>query len=138
MWFGANGRDAVLRPAVEEALAGLDPTTVPRWGERQRLTLTNVFFAGKLPRFLGFDRGPYELAGCRATLNRSGIFRAHGRLTSFAASWRSLTDLGRDEMQTSLPGGPSGSRFSRWYASDVRRWLDGEYKTLAVARLTTP
>jgi penicillin amidase len=102
-------------------------------GERQRLTLTNVF-AGKLPRFLGFDRGPYELAGCRATLDRSGVFRAHGRLTSFAASWRSLTDLGSDEVLTALPGGPSASRFSRWYTSDLSRWLEGSYKELAAVR----
>ena len=36
-----------------------------------------------------------------------------------------------DTARTVLPGGPSGRRFSRWYVTDVQRWLAGEYKTLA-------
>jgi penicillin amidase len=34
-------------------------------------------------------------------------------------------------MHTVLAGGVSDRRFSRWYTSDLRRWLRGEYKRLA-------
>ena len=41
-----------------------------------------------------------------------------------------VTDLGKDEAWTNLPGGPSESRFSEWYKVDITRWLTGEYKQL--------
>jgi hypothetical protein len=31
-----------------------------------------------------------------------------------------------------LPGGPSESRFSRFYKSDLALWFEGEYKRLTV------
>ncbi len=73
---------------------------------------------------------PIELAGNRATVVQGGVLTAHGRLTTFAPSWRMVTDLASDEAFTALPGGPSGSRFSRYYCNDLQRWLDGEYKVL--------
>jgi penicillin amidase len=33
---------------------------------------------------------------------------------------------------TNLPGGPSESRFSRHYQSDIGNWIAGEYKELKV------
>ena len=92
--------------------------------------MTNIFFAGKLPAWLGFDRGPIELEGNRSTVVQGGVFTVHGRLTTFAPSWRMVTDLAKDEILTALPGGPSGRRFSRYYCNDLQRWVDGEYKTL--------
>jgi penicillin amidase len=80
---------------------------------------------------LGFDYGPVELPGNRATVVQGGIFISHDRQTTFTPSWRFLTDLGRDEALTALAGGPSGRRFSRWYTTDVQRWLAGKYKSLA-------
>jgi len=95
--------------------------------------MTNIFFDGALPRWLGFDRGPFELPGNRATVVQGGIFSAHGRRTTFTPSWRYVTDLGEDQAATALAGGPSGRRFSRWYATDVQRWLEGGYKTIGVS-----
>jgi len=129
-WFGGVGRDAVLRQVLERTLAAIDPATVPRWGSTRRVTMTDMFFGGKLPRWLGFDHGPIELAGNRATVVQGGILTAHGRHTTFAPSWRMVTDLGRDEAHTVLAGGPTGSRFSRHRLTDVARWLAGEYKVL--------
>jgi len=122
-WFGGVGRDAVLRQVLERTLAAIDPATVPRWGSTRRVTMTDMFFGGKLPRWLGFDHGPIELAGNRATVVQGGILTAHGRHTTFAPSWRMVTDLGRDEAHTVLAGGPTGSRFSRHRLTDVARWL---------------
>ena len=53
------------------------------------------------------------------------------RETSFAPSYHFVTDLGTDEAWTNLPGGPSESRFSQFYKSDITRWQSGVYKRLA-------
>ena len=129
-WFGGEGRETVLREVLERTLAAIDPAAVPRWGETRQVMLTDIFFGGKLPRWLGFDHGPIELAGNRATVVQGGIFTAHGRRTTFAPSWRMVTDLGSDEAHTALAGGPTGSRFSRHRLADLGRWLAGEYKVL--------
>jgi penicillin amidase len=124
LWFGPN-KAALLRRVVADALA-----TAPRgrWGDDRGIVMTNVLFAGKLPRFVGVDYGPIELPGNRATIVQGGLFRAHGRLTSFAPSWRYVTDLHRDTMFTVLPGGPSGSRLSPLYLADLPRWQAFDYK----------
>ena len=102
-----------------------------RWGKRNTIPLTHILFGGKLPRFLGFDRGPIELPGGRATVHQGQVFRSGGRQTSFAPSLRILVDMGSDVLHSNLPGGPSDRRFSKWYASDLGPWLRGEYKCLA-------
>lgn len=129
-WWGDEGREAILRRILDEVLGRLDPYAVMPWGRRRRVTMTNIFFDGRLPRFFGFDHGPVELPGGRATVVQGGLFTAHGRLTTFAPSWRFVTDLGSDTVFTVLSGGPSGRRFSRWYTTDVPRWLRGEYKAI--------
>ena len=92
---------------------------------------------GPLPSFLGFDYGPIELEGNRATVVQGGIFTSHDRQTTFTPSWRFITDLGEDYALTALAGGPSGRRFSRWYTTDVQRWLTGTYKRLAPNQLSS-
>jgi len=127
-WFGDEGRDPLFRRVLTATLR--DGPPLRTWGEERRVVMTNVFFAGKLPRWLGFDHGPITLEGNRSTVVQGAIFRAHGRATSFCPSWRYVTDLGRDEVHTALAGGPSGNRLSPYYVTDVERWLDYGYKTL--------
>jgi len=129
-WWGDEGREGALRRILGEQLTHLDPYHVMPWGRRRRTMMTNIFFNGKLPRMLGFDYGPISMPGNRATVVQGGLFTAHGRATTFAPSWRFIADMGADTVETVLAGGPSGSRFSRWYTTDVERWLLGEYKTL--------
>jgi penicillin amidase len=92
--------------------------------------MKNLLLGGQLPGFLGFDRGPFGLPGSNSTIVQGALFRAYGRDTSFAPSWRFITDLGTDEARTVLAGGPSARRFSRFYATDVERWLSHRYKRL--------
>ena len=129
-WYALreDGRDrAALFYAAFDAACG-EP--VPPWGEVNQVKLTHIFFAGKLPRLLGFDRGPVPLRGGRATPHQGQVYRSAGRDTSFAPSYRLIVDLGDDEAHTCLPGGASDRRFSKWYCSELDAWVEGGIKTL--------
>jgi penicillin amidase len=132
-WFDGRGRAAVFRQVLDDVLAVPGPSVRP-WGELQQITMRNLFFGGKLPelvsRLLGVDHGPIALAGGRATLVQGQIFQTHGRQTTFSPSYRSVTDMGTDEVHTALAGGPSGRFFSGHYKTDISRWLSCEYKTI--------
>lgn len=129
-WFGDVGREGVFADVLDDVLRPLDAASVPTWGERTRVVMRNIFFGGRLPKWLGFDHGPIELEGNRATVVQAQLFTAYGRASSFGVSWRFISDMGEDEARTIVPGGPSGRRLSRWYRSEIDRWLRGEYKVL--------
>jgi len=125
-WFGEEGRDALYRRVLETALE-----VVPRpWGEHASFVMKHLLFGGKLPRWLGFDRGPVSVGGGRATIAQCQLYRNAGRETSFLPSYRFVTDMAQPHCFTNLPGGPTDRRFSRWYASDLHAWSEGQYKTV--------
>ena len=125
-WLRGRERTAVWRAVAKRALA-----VAPKpWRTGQQLVLAHMLFGGKLPRFAGFDRGPITLAGGRATVHQGQVYRSGGRATSFAPSIRFVVDFARDDVLTTLVGGPSDRRFSRWYVSDLARWLAGELKSI--------
>lgn len=126
-WFGGEKRDELYRRVVAAALQ-VKPQA---WGKSQQLPLSHILFGKRLPRALGFDRGPITLRGGRATVQQGQIYRSAGRLTSFAPTFRMITDFAREELLTNLAGGPSDRRFSQWYCSDLQNWLHGKYKTLS-------
>jgi penicillin amidase len=126
-WLGGRRRDQVWGAALATVAA-----RVPEpWGARNRISLTNMFFGGKLPRFLGFDPGPIPIRGGRATPHQGQIYRAGGRLTSFTPSLRLVADMSAPTLHTAICGGPSDRRFSKWYKNGVRGWLAGELKVRA-------
>ena len=127
-WFGGRTREEIYRKASEKALK----TTPQKWGNVRKVIMKNILFDGKLPRFLGFDRGPITIIGNLASPHQGQIFESAGRQTSFAPSLRMVTDLSTDDLYTNLAGGPSDRRFSKWYASDIDDWLEGRYKRLTV------
>jgi penicillin amidase len=131
LFFGIEGRAGVVARVASRVLAE-DPAGLPRWGDVNRITLTNIFFQGKLPHALGFDRGPISVEGGRSSIVQGQVLIAAGRKTSFCPSWRFVTDLTADAAGTALPGGPSDRRFSRWYANDLARWRRYEYKRLQI------
>ncbi len=124
-WLGGRTRNEVWKAALVKT----DPPDGV-WGDHNRVTLTNILFDGKLPRFLGFDVGPIPLAGGRATPHQGQVYSAAGRSTSFAPSLRVIADMGKPGIRSVLIGGPSDRRFSRWYKSDVQRWREGKLKSL--------
>ena len=125
-WFAGDSREELYRRIAAEALDG----TILTWGETRKVTMSHIIFGGQLPRFLGFDRGPIVLPGGRATINQGQIYRSAGRTTTFAPSLRFATDMGTNELHSNSSGGPSDRRFSRWYVSEMKRWMDNDYKTL--------
>lgn len=125
-WFGDESREEFFRRV---AGAYLPPTARP-WGSQNRVMLSHLLFGGRLPRWLGFDRGPIALKGGRATPHQGQIYESAGRKTTFAPSYRFVTDLGEETIESCLAGGPSDRRFSKWYCSDLSRWVRGAYKTL--------
>ncbi len=129
-WFGEEGKEILVARVAREALGGIDPEAVTPWGASRRVFLRHLLFGGRLPTFLGFDRGPVEVVGGRATVVQGQVLSLAGRESSFCPSWRFVTDLATDVSETALAGGPSDRRFSRWYATDVPSWLAFERKTL--------
>ena len=71
------------------------------------------------------------MPGNHATPFQGHVFQTATRESTFAPSYHFVTDLGSDVAWTNLPGGPSESRFSKFYRSDIPLWLDGEYKQLS-------
>jgi penicillin amidase len=67
----------------------------------------------------------------RASSIQEQIYRSAGGVTTFAAVIRIVTDLGADKVHTALAGGVTDRQFSRWYVSDLERWLRREYKRLS-------
>ena len=125
-WFGGRTREDIYRQAAEKALK-----SPPRkWGDTRKVILKNIIFDGKLPKFFGFDRGPITIIGSLATPHQGQIFESAGRQTTFAPSFRMVTDLSTDEIYTNMAGGPSDRRFSKWYCSDLENWIAGRYKKI--------
>ena len=125
-WFGDRTRGDVYRAALDVALAE-DPTP---HRAAEPLLFGHILLGGKLPRWVGFDRGPYELYGCRATVNQCQVATVAGRLTAGGPSVRVTADMATDDLQTALPGGPSDRRFSPWYATGLEDYLAGRTKVV--------
>jgi len=125
VWFNGQSREEIFKSAIGLALK--EPP-IPHRQTRQ-VTIQNLFFGGKLPYFLGFDY-KLELIGSRATIPQSQIFSAYGRPSSFAATFRMITDLATDELHTNIAGGASDRRFSKYYKAGLKEWAAGVYDIL--------
>lgn len=126
VWLKGKKRQEILVQAVERGLAA---ETEP-YGLDRKIILKNLFFGGRLPKFLGFDYGPVELIGGRATISISQIFKSGGREATFSPTYRFITDFQENMIHSVLAGGPSDRRFSRWYTSGIKDWLAGNYRVL--------
>lgn len=128
LWFGDLSRQTLYQHAAEIALK----TTPKQWHQVQQITLSHLLFGNKLPKFLGFDRGPITAIGNRATIHQGQIYRSAGRDTSFMPSYRTVMDFAEETYHTVLAGGPSDRRFSKWYCSDLENWASGTYKSISI------
>lgn len=134
-WFADEPRERVFARVARRVLERADASGPPaRWGDRQQIMMRHLLLGGRLPTWAGFDVGPIALPGNRATVRQGQVYRSGGRQTSFAPSYRLVTDLGEASARTALAGGPSDRRFSRWYVSGLDDWRAGRFKTLRPSR----
>lgn len=126
LWFAGRSRREIYETVLDRTLR-VEPRP---YGEARRMKLEHLLLGSKLPSLLGFDRGPISLKGGRATVHQGQFLRAQGRRIACGPSYRFVTDLATDAMETTLPGGPSDRRFSPWYVSGLLDWLEGKYTVL--------
>jgi penicillin amidase len=124
-WFNSQPRSELLKEALKRGLE----KPAPRHGATRRIYINNLFFGGKLPRFLGFDYA-FEHIGSRATIPQAQLYRSAGRDNSFAATFRMICDFTDTDVHTNMSGGASGSRFSPYYTSGTKDWLEGRYQVI--------
>lgn len=119
-FFDDRERGRAMRTALEDALAEIDREGWERYGDRNSTrAITHPF--GSQASFLNYP----ELAtdGSVATVNN---FRVESGVGS---SWRMVVEPG-ETAEAILPGGNSGDYFSDHYDDQLRRWIDGEYKSM--------
>jgi penicillin amidase len=133
-WYNPESQSDCFARIARTALA-IAPQT---WGSSRPITMRHLFWGGKLPRWLGFDHGPIALRGGRATVHQAQCYYDGKRPISAGPSIRFVTDLAECKSHSVLAGGLSERRFSRWYRSDIARWLAGELKTTEVKSCHTP
>jgi penicillin amidase len=127
-WWRGRNKKALVQKAAE--LAQQEPV-IP-WSEFNSFHFVNRFFGtARAGRLLGFKSRPIAMPGCAATVFQGHLMTTATRESTFAPSYHFVTDMGTPgEAWTNLPGGPSESRFSEWYKTDIPRWIAGEYKRL--------
>ncbi len=126
-WFNGLSREELYKKISKDALDCKSKS----WGSIQNFRMAHLIFGNKLPFFMGFDKGPIRIAGGRATIQQGQIYRSGGRVTTFMPSYRTVSDLSNDDFFSNLAGGPSDRRFSKWYISDLKNWLDNKFKKLS-------
>jgi penicillin amidase len=58
------------------------------------------------------------------------MFKVAGRTTTFCPSYRFIADFSEEGIHTTLVGGSTDRRFSKWYVNDIKNWIEGNYKIL--------
>ena len=124
IWFNGKTRKEIYQKVIDDTL-NIPPQT---WGENRTFIMKNILFDGKLPKLLGFDKGPIVGIGSRATVHQGQIYRSADRDTTFFPSFRIVSDMSSYDVFSNLAGGPSDRRFSKWYCSDLENWKNGKYK----------
>ena len=117
----------IYKKAIDTALK----ITPVEWGSFNKITLTNILLGNQLPKFLGFDKGPFSLQGGRASIHQGQVYRSAGRATSFAPSFRVISDMSENVVHTNVVGGISDRRFSKLYNNDFINWMNGIYKKIS-------
>jgi len=126
-WWRTRDKGDLIRQAA--ARVERESTTI--WSKFNVFRLTNRFFEGHLVgRLFGFHVGEMPMPGCHATPFQGHVLRSAKREETFAPSYHFVTDMGRDEAWTNMPGGASESRFSKFYKNGIPLWQSGDYKLL--------
>ena len=123
VWFNGRPRETLFQKAVDK---GLKDPAIP-YGRTRRIFIRHLLLGGRLPAWLGFDHGPVELPGSRSTILQGQLFCMMGQPSTFAPTFRMITDFAAAEIHTNNAGGPSERRFSGYYTMGLDEWLQGTY-----------
>ena len=128
-WFQYRSREECIQAAMERVFGqGGDPERT--WRTENTLKFTHILFP-RMPSFFKFGYGPVQLPGGRATPLQGQIHQGLYHQSGYFPLYRMTADLSVSFLRTSLAGGPSERRFSRWLHSDIERWTRGESKELS-------
>ena len=130
LWFKEVGIEVYIKEALSIINHKYSKTKAQAWGTHRKVTMENIFFAGKLPSFLKLDHGPISIQGNRATICQGQVFKLHDRQSSFCPSYRYICDLKDSHVYTVLAGGVSDRPMSKFYKNDIKAWLNFEYKII--------
>ena len=126
-WWEGKSKAELIRRAAER----LEKESAQPWSDVNYFHFADRFFGSQqVGRLLGFKSRRYAMPGNHATPFQGHVMQTATRESTFAPSYHLVTDLGTDVAWTNLPGGPSESRFSRYYKNDLARWFTGSYKPL--------
>ncbi|MCI5055745.1 MAG: penicillin acylase family protein [Flavobacteriales bacterium] len=123
-WFGSMSQEDIYRAAIKKATQ----KELKTWGEYNSITLKNILLGDSLPSWLGFNKGPIPLEGGRATIHQGQVYRSANRTSSFGPSFRIVTDMATNAIETNYIGGVSDRRFSSNYTNDVKNWQNKEFR----------
>ena len=127
-WWRTRDKGEMIRHAADLLAQEKDAS----WSEVNFFHFTNRFFGmHQVGRLLGYKSKRRAMPGCHATVFQGHVMQTAKRESTFAPSYHFVTDLGTDAAWTNLPGGPSESRFSKFYKNDLHRWFEGKFKRLA-------
>ncbi|QDU92775.1 penicillin acylase family protein [Lignipirellula cremea] len=116
---------------IHDAALRVDADAKITWADVNYFHFTDRYFGShQVGRLFGFNSRQYPMPGHHATPFQGHVLQTAKRESTFAPSYHFVTDLSTDWAATNMPGGPSESRFSRYYNIDVPRWFSGEYKKL--------
>lgn len=128
-WYGGKEKSEFLSEIIPSLLEKWNLAKIKPWGEMSQIHFKNIFFDGKLPAFLGVDAGPYPREGGRCCIVQSQHIVHEGMTFFTTQSYRFATDLGKDKVISSLPGGNSGNFLSPYYRKGLRNWRYFQDKT---------
>lgn len=127
-FFIKKSKKEYFKQAIEKVLMQIPFSKIKKWGEVNSFSMNHIMLGDTALGKLLFNKGPYPIDGNRATIVQGQVYRTGGRQSSFCPSWRFISDFSTDGAFTILAGGPSEKRFSKYYNTEVKRWLNYQYK----------
>ena len=131
-WMRKDGLFSTVdwKKVTQEVLHKLSDKKFKKWGKKNSITMRHLLFGKTILGKFGFNAGPYPFKGCENTVSQGTKYYSGGQEMSFGPSYRMIVDFAEEKVFSSLPGGSSGRPFTRYYKSEIKNWLKGEYKSI--------
>jgi penicillin G amidase len=130
--------DDLLKQAIEDSIGSCieamgSDVTKWRWGDIHPIVLRHRFHETALGGL--FSIGPEPAAGGPDTVNRGDMNTANNHILKIGPAMRFVAYADSKLQAGSIvPGGQSGHRFSKHYDDQLKRFLQGELKSLEFKR----